>query len=288
MQDFNYKEIIKYDNFLKSKFITFQSIKEQGSNFPDFSFGDCIICPFDNQTDSLKFTFRFYDNKTYLILKFDPSEYKLKINDSVTFLFEDEIILNYILSNEPYKAGVYVKRSSNNILTPAFFETLIPISLKGLEIFSQKKLINYALNLKNYKLIGGISDSKTFKDKVSFQNTIKIFALTFINLIKKEVPDYIELQERHSADACYVYLMQDTLTNLYKIGISNKPEYREKTLQSEKPSIVLTTNKRFPNRKIAEVLEKTLHETYSNKRIRGEWFKLDLKDIQDISSILKD
>ena len=47
-------------------------------------------------------------------------------------------------------------------------------------------------------------------------------------------------------------------------------------------------NKRFPKRKIAEILEKTLHITYSNKRIRGEWFKLNFEDIQDIMYILND
>ena len=42
---------------------------------------------------------------------------------------------------------------------------------------------------------------------------------------------------KKSNEICYVYLMIDLSNNHYKIGISNKPEYREKTLQSEKPSI---------------------------------------------------
>jgi len=46
--------------------------------------------------------------------------------------------------------------------------------------------------------------------------------------------------------------------------------------------------KRFPKRKIAEILEKTLHSTYSNKRIRGEWFSFDVEDINDISQILNE
>ena len=59
-------------------------------------------------------------------------------------------------------------------------------------------------------------------------------------------------------------------------------------MQSEKPTIILIRSKRFPKRKIAEVLEKTLHNTYSNKRIRGEWFALDNEDINDVSQILNE
>ncbi len=76
-------------------------------------------------------------------------------------------------------------------------------------------------------------------------------------------------------EECYVYLMIETTNNFHKIGISNNPTYREKTLQSDKPTIELLHKKSFPNRKIAEILERTLHQTYANKRIRGEWFELD-------------
>jgi hypothetical protein len=47
-------------------------------------------------------------------------------------------------------------------------------------------------------------------------------------------------------------------------------------------------SKSFPKRKIAEILEKTLHDTYSNKRIRGEWFNLNEEDVKDIFYILKE
>lgn len=87
-------------------------------------------------------------------------------------------------------------------------------------------------------------------------------------------------------EECYVYLMIDTTNSHHKIGISNKPEWREKTLQSEKPTIELLASKKFINRKIAASLEKALHETYSNKRIRGEWFLLELKEISEIEHTL--
>ncbi len=72
----------------------------------------------------------------------------------------------------------------------------------------------------------------------------------------------------------------------YKIGISNEPEYRERTLQSEKPSIELITSKKFPNRILAGSFEKALHETYDSKRLRGEWFELSEQDVEHIKQIL--
>lgn len=87
---------------------------------------------------------------------------------------------------------------------------------------------------------------------------------------------------------CYVYLMNDLRNNTYKIGISNDPEYRERTLQSEQPKIKLIAAKKYINRKIAGAIEKALHNLYSHKRKRGEWFYLDKEDVFEISATLND
>jgi hypothetical protein len=81
--------------------------------------------------------------------------------------------------------------------------------------------------------------------------------------------------------------MIDT-TNLYhKIGISANPKYRESTLQSDKPTIELICAKKFPSRQIAESIEKALHSTFSDRRIRGEWFKLNEQEVDEIKRTLK-
>lgn len=71
------------------------------------------------------------------------------------------------------------------------------------------------------------------------------------------------------------YLMKDHTTGLIKIGKSNNPRKREKTLQSEKPQITLFASH-------DKNIEKELHAKYKNKRIRGEWFNLSDKDLKDI------
>ena len=71
-----------------------------------------------------------------------------------------------------------------------------------------------------------------------------------------------------------VYLMQDTTNDFYKIGRSKEPRYREKTLQSEKPTIELLFCFAGSRKD-----EKYLHEHFKEKRIRGEWFHLDDDDV---------
>ncbi len=73
------------------------------------------------------------------------------------------------------------------------------------------------------------------------------------------------------------YLMKDFFRDVYKIGKSTNPCFREKTLQSEVPTIKLIHI-------IEEDIEKHLHEKFSAKRIRGEWFNLSINDLNYITS----
>jgi len=71
------------------------------------------------------------------------------------------------------------------------------------------------------------------------------------------------------------YLMKDNHNNLYKIGYSKTPKIREKTLQSEKPSIKMV--------KVWDCdIEKNLHDKYKDFRVRGEWFSLSKIQVQYI------
>jgi len=77
----------------------------------------------------------------------------------------------------------------------------------------------------------------------------------------------------------FVYLMKDHRTGYHKIGFSKTPKYRESTLQSEMPVIEMLFN--FPG---TRKVEKEIHEIFSNKRIRGEWFNLSGSDIDFIKT----
>lgn len=67
----------------------------------------------------------------------------------------------------------------------------------------------------------------------------------------------------------HLYLMKCNRNGLYKIGISNNPQFREKTLCSDDPSIKLvgSWDKLSMN-------ERDWHDYFAEYRVRGEWFKL--------------
>lgn len=75
------------------------------------------------------------------------------------------------------------------------------------------------------------------------------------------------------------YLMNDENTGFYKIGKSKNPKYRESTLQSEKPTINLI-------HVIKQDIERELHNKFSDKRIRGEWFRLNDEDVSLIKQMI--
>ena len=113
---------------------------------------------------------------------------------------------------------------------------------------------------------------------------VQIDSVDFKNEFQDERPN--ESLNETKESSCYVYLMKDESNGYHKIGISNKPEYRERTLQSEKPTIVLLCAKEYPTRIIAEAIESALHKAFGEKRLRGEWFALDEKDVLDIIKTL--
>lgn len=71
------------------------------------------------------------------------------------------------------------------------------------------------------------------------------------------------------------YLMIDENTGLVKIGRSNNPVKREKTLQSEKPTISLLAVSELDS-------ECELHKKYKSKNVRGEWFDLSSHELSQL------
>ena len=75
-----------------------------------------------------------------------------------------------------------------------------------------------------------------------------------------------------------VYLMKNLNNGYTKIGFTKKePKFREKTLQSEEPDILLISS--F---KGSMLDEETLHNQFNAKHTRGEWFDLNEEDFQEI------
>ncbi|MGB0431639.1 MAG: GIY-YIG nuclease family protein [Bacteroidia bacterium] len=80
----------------------------------------------------------------------------------------------------------------------------------------------------------------------------------------------------------FIYLMKNFQNGYFKIGESNNPEYREKTLQAQEPDIKLIEAWLAPSR-----VEKELHKKFADKRLRGEWFNLNENDVEEILQTMK-
>jgi len=79
-----------------------------------------------------------------------------------------------------------------------------------------------------------------------------------------------------------VYIMSDARNGLHKIGFSINPTKREKTLQSEVPSVSLIFSV-----KATLDYEESLHLQYESKRVRGEWFNLSSEDLESLKTEMK-
>lgn len=78
-----------------------------------------------------------------------------------------------------------------------------------------------------------------------------------------------------------IYLMLNKKTGRVKIGISNRPKFREKTLQEEIPDIEL-----FHTGTGSWNDEQRLHAHFSHKRLRGEWFDLTAEEIEEAKRLI--
>lgn len=82
----------------------------------------------------------------------------------------------------------------------------------------------------------------------------------------------------------YVYIIQIINTNFYKIGISEKPRDRMAKIQVSMPfDLKLVHTKKMSS---AKLIEDYIHNFFVSKHIRGEWFELNIEDINDIEFFL--
>jgi hypothetical protein len=79
----------------------------------------------------------------------------------------------------------------------------------------------------------------------------------------------------------YLYLIESQ--QFYKIGIANDVQSRLAQLSTGNPfELKLLASYSFEN---AEVVERSIHQRFSNKRVRGEWFELGDEDVNEFHQI---
>ncbi|MDN3550503.1 GIY-YIG nuclease family protein [Mucilaginibacter aquaedulcis] len=120
------------------------------------------------------------------------------------------------------------------------------------------------------------------KDAVMFAPTQKgIIKVEFIDKVIFYRDFFQNNHQTSSEGSSFVYLMINTDTSCFKIGFSKNPAYRERTLHSKEPCVHLVAKWPCPN-----TVEKELHQLYKAKRVRGEWFNLNFKDLTEIEQFM--
>ena len=242
----------------------------------------------DNREPRFKlFPFVRLDNaKEQFVFQYDKKEFsthKFVKGDSYHFVFENNRHLEYKIK----KAAAIAEDADFRQVTFA----MLP---QDIQLFASENLIGIRCEFLNGDApleLKKMNDLASLTFKLYFQEYIKALGECGVQ-IDSDVYDEENQRDNQKETAslkdssCFVYLMKDETNGYHKIGISNKPEYRERTLQSEKPTIVLLCAKEFPTRIIAEAIESALHKAFEGKRLRGEWFALDEKDVLDITRTL--
>ena len=131
----------------------------------------------------------------------------------------------------------------------------------------------------HYRVTGTINKKhidKKFSHKQNAENFIKELHL---EETKNKIPTpKLNIKKYKNFKKYFVYLMKDKFTGYYKIGRSAEPKYRERTLQSEKPTIELV----FSTAETKKINEKLLHAKYKDQQVRGEWFDLSPAQVRCI------
>lgn len=83
----------------------------------------------------------------------------------------------------------------------------------------------------------------------------------------------------------YVYLISDINNYTYKIGISNNPEKRLKSLQTGNDRILRILYKVIC--KNYNQVENALHNKYCFLKVNGEWFELTEEDVKNFPESCK-
>lgn len=278
---------VKTDDFTKEKHLTIEEIGTHKTNIRAVLSPNNYNHP-DNYTEFYKsnlifldkysfgFTLENINGRDYMPIVYYNNEYRINEGDKIMFLFSNEEIIEFTFNGKPKKNDKQKRKY------------YIPLYIEDIEVLKNNEVEKARIELRQE------NSKKTFDFNIDLKFITKKLFIDYHNAVIKEFLDYKPLSKKEISkddtikpdENCHVYLMVDTVNNYHKIGISNKPVFRESTLQSEKPTIELICSKKFPNRIIAQSIEKALHDAFKDKRIRGEWFSLDEKDIENISDTL--
>lgn len=226
----------------------------------------------------------------YIVFSVDSKKIRLSNGDSIDMQFMgidgSKTVLNFPITRN------HIEKKVSNVYDNSFY---CELSQDDISCMMNKDCVSWRVRFGKQPFMSVVgSNESIWCPKEYAGDVFRKYASQFMELIEELQNEYTITFSSNSNgkqtvainETCSVYLMVDTTNGYFKIGISNDPEYREHTLQSEKPTIEKLCAKEYPNRSIASAIESALHKAYESKRLRGEWFALDADDVNAIIATL--
>jgi Meiotically up-regulated gene 113 len=222
----------------------------------------------------------FQDDNTRIIISADTS------------IFENHLVIYFLtkVSVEKYAIDFYDDEYHTVLLQLLLKLNFGSSKILQLDIFNkiQQSLSSHFIDEKKYKYFY----RETSQNSPFFALTIQLPSLLtftfcqidedkFLKSTQRRIKNLISKDIFKAANTNFVYLQHNRVNNLYKIGFSKTPEFREKTLQSAEPDIVL-----YRKWICSQKYEKRLKTKFKSKRVRGEWFTLDEKDLLQVDNLM--
>lgn len=203
--------------------------------------------------------FGLYINFTRLVL--EAVEYRINkfdIYDNLSIEWEENDNIHTIVIEE-YEDNLYYQVINEEKILKCldFYDSYIQKNLL------LKKDLETLQNLEKERIVKIMSCYESLNKLKNYRRSIY------------DTEKYLSLDEKKYMKPKKSYIIKDKNTGLYKIGKSNNPKNREKTLQAEKPTyqLIKTFNKNW---------ESHLHKKYKEQRLRGEWFNLSKLQVEYI------
>ena len=230
------------------------------------------------------------NNIPYIVFSVDSKIIRLNNGDSIDLQFigidGNKSVLNFPITRN------HIEKKVSNVYDNSFY---CELSQDDISCMMNNDCVSWRVRFNKQPFMSVVgSNESIWCPKEYAGDVFRSYSSQFMQLIEELQNEYtISFSSKSNSkptvatnETCFVYLMVDTSNGYFKIGISNDPEYREHTLQSEKPTIEKLCAKEYPNRTIASAIESALHKAYESKRLRGEWFVLDADDVNAIIATL--
>ena len=201
--------------------------------------------------------------------------YKDSVHNRYSWLNKNRVKINTIYPNrgQIYEIVKIKKALKYDWYAQDLNEDIYYFKPKTHTLSLKQDFLNGVTGNESFSVFGTILDSNFEEVIGSRYEEYKNVQVYITNLKEVDLPN----TNKSRGVITKVYVMIDKNTGYYKIGRSVNPKIRERTLQSEKPTIEMLFN--F-NARVRD--EKDLHNMFKSKRIRGEWFDLSGSDVNKI------